>query len=101
MSNVQLAISEHDLAAFCRRHSIAKLSLFGSFLHGDNTPHSDIDLLVEFLPDARVSLLDLGGMSMELRELLGRNVDLRTPADLSKYFRTAVLREARPLYAAA
>jgi hypothetical protein len=56
--------------------------------------------LVEFLPGVRVSLFDLGGMLVELAELLGRPVDLRTPLDLSPYFRAEVLHSARLLYAA-
>ncbi|MEK6703578.1 MAG: nucleotidyltransferase family protein [Planctomycetota bacterium] len=95
-----LTILEHEIAAFCRQHNVAKLSLFGSILRDDFGPGSDVDLLVEFLPGARVSLFDLGGMIMELRAMLGRDVDLRTPEDLSRYFRASVLREARQLYAA-
>lgn len=88
------------LREFCLKHQIARLSLFGSALREDFSPTSDIDLLVEFQPTARVSLFDLGGMTVELSRLLGRQVDLRTPEDLSRYFRSAVLREAKLLYAA-
>lgn len=91
---------EDQLAELCRRHGVRRLSLFGSILTDDFRPDSDVDLLVEFQPDRRVSLLDLGGMLMELRELLHREVDLRTPEDLSRYFRASVLSEARLLYAA-
>jgi len=88
------------LAEICRRHGVARLSLYGSMLRGDAKPGSDVDLLVEFLPQRRASLFDLGGMLMEIRELLGREIDLRTPEDLSRYFRDRVLREAELLYAA-
>lgn len=98
---------EDLIADFCRRHGVARLSLFGSILREPSPeggygfrPTSDVDMLVEFLPGESKSLLDLGGMLMELREMLGREVDLRTPRDLSRYFRDQVLREARPLYAA-
>lgn len=98
---------EDQIADFCRRHGVAKLSLFGSILRhaidggGDGFgPSSDVDVLVEFLPGQVKSLLDVGGMLMELRQMLGRDVDLRTPQDISRYFRQEVLREARPLYAA-
>lgn len=98
---------DDKIADFCRRHDVQRLSLFGSILRrsSDETgygfrPTSDIDFLVEFLPAQQKSLLDLGGMLMELRQMLGRDVDLRTPEDLSRYFRNEVLREARPLYAA-
>jgi predicted nucleotidyltransferase len=100
MRHASFNIPEEQLADFCHRHKVANLSLFGSHLHGDARPDSDIDLLVQFLPDANPSLFDFGGMIMELREILGRDVDLRTPEDLSPYFRNHVLREARLLYAA-
>lgn len=88
------------IEAFCKRHQIKRLSLFGSALRGDFGPESDIDLLVEFEPEARPSLFDVGGMMNELSEALGRQVDLRTPADLSPYFRERVLADAELLYAA-
>jgi uncharacterized protein len=88
------------LAAFCKRHSVARLSLFGSVLHGDQRPDSDLDILVEFPPGQTPSLLDLGGMLMELREIFGRDVDLKTPGFLSRFFREQVMREAKTLYAA-
>lgn len=98
---------EDKIAAFCQRHGVARLSLFGSILK-DPTPEggygfrptSDVDILVEFFPTETKSLFDIGGMLMELREMIGRDVDLLTPGDLSKYFRHEVLREVRPLYAA-
>jgi predicted nucleotidyltransferase len=98
---------EEQIAEFCRRHSVAKLSLFGSILREPSDeggygfrPTSDVDVLVEFLPGQTPSLLTVGGMLMELQEMLGRQVDLRTPQDLSRYFRDEVLREARLLHAA-
>src|SRR5436190_1260836 len=63
-------------------------------------PGSDLDILVEFEPGRRISLFDLGGMASELSGLLGREVDLRTPQDLSRHFRDDVVRNSRPLYAA-
>jgi len=95
-----LQIPDEQLAGFCRRNGVQRLSAFGSILGDEFGPESDIDLLVEFLPIAEPTLFDLGGMLMELREMLGRDVDLRTPADLSPYFRDEVLATARPLYAA-
>jgi predicted nucleotidyltransferase len=91
---------EAQLQDFCGRHKVAKLSLFGSILTEKFGPSSDVDVLVEFKKGQRVSLFYLGGMLMELRELLGRDVDLRTPEDLSPYFREDVLNKSRPLYAA-
>jgi hypothetical protein len=88
------------LAKLCRKYSVLRLSLFGSVLRSDFGPESDIDMLVEFQPDAQITYFDLAGLEVELTELLGRKVDLRTPAELSRYFREKVLREAKVQYAA-
>ena len=93
-------IPDEKLEAFCRRHGVKRLALFGSILRDDFAPDSDVDILVEFLPGMRYSLLDLGGMWAELREMIGREIDLKTPLDLSRYFRDEVVAHARPLYAA-
>lgn len=78
---------------------IRKLSLYGSTLKGDFTSDSDIDFLVEFHPDHIPGLITLAGMEIELAEILGRKVDLRTPQDLSRYFRQEVLDSAEVQYA--
>ena len=94
-------VSEAELAPICQRHRIRKLSLFGSQLKGTARPDSDVDLLVEFLPDARPTYFDLAKIEIELSTLLdGRKVDLRTPAELSRYFRDQVQRESEALYVA-
>jgi len=82
------------------RHGIGRLSVFGSILRPEFDADSDIDLLVEFLPGKRISLLGIGEIEIELERLLGRRVDLRTAQDLSNYFRDEVLSDARPIYAA-
>lgn len=95
-------VSEAELAPICRRHRIRKLSLFGSRLKGTARPDSDVDLLVEFLPEARPTYFDLANIEIELSVLLdGRKVDLRTPAELSRYFRDQVQHESEALYVAA
>lgn len=94
------SISAADLADFCQRHGIARLSLFGSVLRDDFGPDSDVDVLVEFPPGQTPSLLDLGGVLMELRRMFGREVDLKTPGFLSRHFRDQVVREAKALCAA-
>jgi predicted nucleotidyltransferase len=96
--SVHIAIPQAKVADFCRRHHIRKLSLFGSVLRADFGPESDVDMLVEFEPDARVSLFDLVAMEIELTELIGQKVDLRTPEDLSRYFRAEVVAAAERLY---
>ena len=89
------------LAALCRRYRIRRLSLFGSTLKGTSRPDSDVDLLVEFEPDARPSLFTMAEIELELSPLLGgRKVDLRTAGDLSRYFRDEVVRMAEPQYEA-
>lgn len=94
-----LPIDQATLAAFCRRHGIRKLSLFGSTLKGTAGPTSDIDLLVEFESAARPSLFDMAEIEIELSQAFGgRKVDLRTPRELSRYFRDEVVRDARVQY---
>lgn len=96
----RLSIDEATLAQFCVRHHIRKLSLFGSVLKGTARPDSDVDLLVEFDAGCTPGLLRLAGMENELSDMLGRKVDLRTPADLSRHFRDEVVRTAEVQYAA-
>ncbi len=97
-SNIQLPPDK--IAEFCRRNRIRKLSLFGSALRSDFRSDSDIDLLVEFQPGPAPSLFDLARMERELSALLGgRKVDLRTPQELSRYFREEVLSSANVQYA--
>ncbi|MBC7734511.1 MAG: nucleotidyltransferase domain-containing protein [Bacteriovorax sp.] len=94
-----LDVSEEELAPVCRRHRIRKLSLFGSRLKGTARPDSDVDLLVEFEPNAVPGLLGIAAMELELSTLLGgRKVDLRTAQDLSRYFRDEVVRTAEVQY---
>ncbi len=92
-------ISKSELETFCRKNHITKLSLFGSALRDELKPGSDIDLLVEFDKNHMPGLLDVAGMEIELTEMLGIKVDLRTPAELSRYFRDDVLEKARLEYA--
>ncbi len=91
---------EDRLADFCHRHGVASLSVFGSILTDSFGPESDIDVLVVFQADRTPALFGFGAMVQELQDMTGRRVDLRTPKDLSKYFRDRVMREARPLHAA-
>ncbi|MBI1927059.1 nucleotidyltransferase family protein [Candidatus Poribacteria bacterium] len=94
-----ISISQGKIAEFCRKHSIRKLSLFGSVLRDDFGPESDIDVLVEFDPNHIPGFIRLAGMELELSQMLGRKVDLRTPEDLSHYFRQEVLESAVVEYA--
>lgn len=95
---IQLPLEK--IVDFCKRNRIRKLSLFGSALKGELRKDSDIDFLVEFQPAEAPSLLDLARMERDLSTLLdGRKVDLRTPNELSRYFRDEVLSTASVQYA--
>lgn len=98
--NPRLNLDAATLAHFCEQHHIRRLALFGSVLKGTDQPNSDVDLLVEFESDGIPSLFGIVAMEDELSTLLGgRRVDLRTPGDLSRYFRDEVLRTAEVQYA--
>jgi predicted nucleotidyltransferase len=97
MSSV--AVPRNQLDGFCRRNHIAKLSLFGSVLREDFGPDSDVDVLVEFDEGHAPGFFGLARMEEELSTLFGRKVDLRTPQDLSRYFRDEVTRSAAVQYA--
>ena len=99
MSQCQVQVSSSQLKAFCKKHRIQKLSFFGSVLRDDFGPDSDVDVLVEFIPGTRMGLIRLAGVEQELSGLIGRKVDLRTPAELSRYFRDEVVRSAEVQYA--
>jgi len=96
----RLGLDDAVLADFCVRHDIQRLSLFGSTLKGTDRPDSDIDLPVEFDPRNAPTLFDMVEMEQELSGLLGgRKVDLRTPQDLSRYFREEVVRTSEVQFA--
>ena len=76
--SARIDISKEEIGAFCRRHHIRLLALFGSVLRDDFTPESDVDVLVEFEPDARIGYIGLPGLEIELGKILGRKADLHT-----------------------
>jgi predicted nucleotidyltransferase len=92
------AMSPEEIAGFCRRNHIRKLSLFGSILTERFRPESDIDILVEFESGHGPTMFGIIEMEMELTERLGRKVDLRTAEELSRYFRDKVIANAEPRY---
>jgi predicted nucleotidyltransferase len=96
--NTQVVLSNEEIQKFCQRHRIRKLSLFGSFLRDDFRPDSDIDILVEFEPEAHVTLFEMGAAQVELSEILNREVDLKTAGFLSPYFQQDVIRQAQIVY---
>lgn len=95
----QIAIPEANIRQFCIHNQIKKLALFGSVLRDDFSADSDIDIIVEFMPDTRVGMLTMARIERELSQIFeGRKVDLRTPAELSRYFRHDVLQKAEVFY---
>ncbi len=98
--NPSLSIPHERVETFCREHGIRRLAIFGSALRDNFGPESDFDVLVEFEADRIPTLFDIAGMEQELSEIFGgRKVDLRTPEDLSRYFRESVTEEAEVQYA--
>ena len=97
---IQINIDTDKIADFCRRWNVTELALFGSVLRDDFGPESDVDVLVTFAPDARVGLITLGKMEIELAELLGRKVDLVTKGGLKSLIRDEILSSSKVLYAA-
>jgi predicted nucleotidyltransferase len=93
-------VDQTELADVCQRYRVRELSLFGSAARGEMRPDSDIDLLVEFLPDAEVGLLEHAGLMLDLQRLLGRKVDLVSKKGLKPRIRPYVLADARLVYAA-
>lgn len=99
MNHVKIAVPKDVLPDFCRRHHIRRLALFGSILREDFRGESDVDVLVEFEPGHVPGFIRLAGMELELKGLFGgRKVDLRTPEDLSRYFRDEVVATTVVLY---
>jgi hypothetical protein len=96
--SVKIEVPKEELVAFCRRHHIRRLAFFGSVLRDDFTLESDVDVLVEFESDARVGLITLAGMEIELSQLLGRKAEMHTVKGLNPYFRDAVLEQAEVQY---
>ena len=98
-SKIAVEIPKDLLSAFCRKNRIRRLSIFGSVLGEHFRAESDVDMLVEFEPGQVVGLLRMAALERELSAIVGRQVDLRTPADLSRYFRDEVMASAVEQYA--
>ena len=93
-----LALPLDAIRDYCAGQPIRRLSLFGSTLRGDREADSDVDLLVEYVPDARVGLFAMSRQQNELSAIVGGRVDLRTPNELSPFFRQDVVDNARLIY---
>jgi hypothetical protein len=93
-----ITLPKDEIAEFCRRHHIRRLSLFGSVLGEDFGPESDLDVLVEFAPGQTPGFAFFA-MEEELSKIVGRKVDLNTPGFLSRYIRDEVMGEAEVQFA--
>ncbi len=98
MDKNEIPINKSKIGSFCKKHHIAFLALFGSILTSHFTPTSDVDILVKFEEEHIPSLFDIVDMESELTSIIGRQVDLKTPNDLSPYFRNEVLSTAKVIY---
>lgn len=95
-----IQVQETVLAEVCRRYQVRELLVFGSATRGEMRPDSDVDIIVEFQPEAEADLVDHAGLMLELSDLLGLKVDLVSKQGLKPRVRDAVLQQARLLYAA-
>lgn len=98
LNQLPITLPLEEIRDYCRTQPIQRLSLFGSVLRDDFTDESDVDMLVEYEPDAPVGYFDMAGQEIELSALVGRKVDLRTPQELSRYFRQEVVDTAVLIY---
>ncbi|RLC57771.1 MAG: nucleotidyltransferase [Chloroflexi bacterium] len=98
MQNLDLPVEK--IRMLCRRYRVRELALFGSALRDDFEAESDVDLLVEFEPEAQVGFMTLARMQRELSDILHRPVDLVPKGGLKPKIRQAVLSSAEVLYAA-
>lgn len=98
--DLPIQVNKDEIADFCRKHHLTKLAFFGSILTDRFGPNSDVDVLFEYDQNYRLTLLGIARMERELSGILGRKVDMRTPEDLSRYFRDEVVRSALVQYAA-
>ncbi len=97
--NGKLIIDKDKIREFCERHYIRRLAIFGSALRDDFGPDSDVDVLVDFMPGHTPGFFKLFEMEEELSGLLGgHKIDIRTPEDLSRYFRDKVVATAQVQY---
>jgi predicted nucleotidyltransferase len=94
-----ITIPKEGISNFCTQHQIKRLALFGSVLRDGFRRDSDIDVVVEFMSGKRIGMLAMARLERELSQLFeGRTIDLRTPAELSRYFRDDVLQKAEVCY---
>ena len=98
MGKLPIPVNKRKIGAFCKKYHITYLALFGSILTSHFTASSDVDVLVKFEKKHTPGLFGIFDMQEELSEIVGREVDLKTPNSLSRYFRDDVLSKAKILY---
>ncbi|HSW87244.1 MAG TPA: nucleotidyltransferase family protein [Rhabdochlamydiaceae bacterium] len=98
MNKFAFPINKKKIKAFCKKYHILSLALFGSILTSRFQPSSDVDVLVKFEKKHIPNFFELIDMECELSSIIGRKVDLKTPNDLSPYFRKEVLSKAQIIY---
>ncbi len=104
MEKIKIKVPKAKIAEFCKRWNISELAIFGSALRQDFRPDSDVDILVSFAPEAKVSLFDMVHMQDELKQIFGRDVDLISKRGLENsrnYLRRkAILESAQVIHVA-
>ena len=104
MSKPRISIPKKKIGEFCNRWKVVEFSLFGSILREDFHANSDVDVLVSFAPEAKVSLFDMVDMQDELKGIFGREVDLvsRNGVEYSRNYlrRKNILESAQVIHAA-
>jgi predicted nucleotidyltransferase len=98
MNPDRVNITKKQIADFCEKNHILRLAFFGSVLRNDCRPDSDVDILVYLDRSVPIGLMEMAGMERQLSEMIGRKVDLRTPNELSVYFRDDVIAGAEVVY---
>ena len=98
LTSVSFDLPLDEIRSYCQQQPVRRLALFGSVLRDDFSTESDIDMLVDYEPDAPITLLDMAQQELELTDIIGRKVDLRTRNELSPFFRDEVLAEAVVIY---
>lgn len=98
LKSARMILPIEQIRAYCDRHPIQRLAVFGSALRDDFGSKSDVDLLVEYVPGVPVSLMDMAEQEIELAGIVQRRVDLRTPNELSRHFRQQVIEGAMVIY---
>ena len=95
LPSIALQTHREAIRRIALSHRVTNVRVFGSVVHGDDTEGSDLDLLVE--PTQETTMMDIGAIRYELKQLLGIPVDVLTPRALPEHFRSRVLQEATPV----